>query len=135
MKTATIAAAFVALALSPASAQSPGDELTCTGRLFTHDINPPNRIIFGGRPLIHGGQIFDETGGYQCTIDRDGAPFPADRWPCRAGDRCRVVGTLAWEIHHLMAMIRNGKSVTFRWYAILHVRSVEKLDVQPRAND
>ena len=45
MKTATVAAAFVALALSPASAQSPGDQLTCIGRLFNNDVFPPNRIV------------------------------------------------------------------------------------------
>ena len=135
MKTATIAAAFLALALSPVSAQSPGDQLTCIGKLFDRDVHPPNRMVFGGRPVTHMGEIIDQQGGYECTFDRDGAPFPADQWPCRAGDTCRVVGTLAWEIRHLLAVIHTRERVTFRWYMILDVRSVEKVDARPRAND
>jgi hypothetical protein len=133
MKTATIAAAFIALALSPASAQSPGDQLTCIGKLFNNDVFPPNRIVVYGRPLIHIGEIFDQEGGYECTFDRDGAPFPADQWPCRGGDTCRVVGTLAWEIRSLRLLIRDGKQVKDPWYAILKVISVEKLGDPPPA--
>jgi len=135
VKTATIAAAFLALALSPASGQSPGDQLTCIGKLFNRDIYPPNRMVLGDRPLIHESQITDQEGGYWRTIDRDGSPFPADQWPCGAGDTCRVVGTLAWEIRHLLLIVRDGKPIKVRWHVILDVRSVEKVEARPRAND
>jgi hypothetical protein len=125
-----IVAALVLLTLGrlPAWAQVAGNEVVCTGVLRTITVNPPNRISWGGRDVVHEGNIRDEASGRQCLIDQDGLGAPQS-WSCNSGDRCSVVGILAARYRPLIVAIRNGKRVDWPgYYIVLHVISVEKLE-------
>jgi hypothetical protein len=129
MKTAFVMAAWLVFGLSPASAQVVGGRVTCAGKLFSFDVTPPNHLSFAGHAVTHVGQVFDEAGGYRCRIDRDGLRDRSQPWPCRSGERCRVVGVLAGRTaHNALLILRDGKPVEEPWYFILDVVSAERLE-------
>ena len=132
MRTAIIAiivSALLSFGPSPAFAQIAGDQVTCTGKVFNSDVKPPNRMSYGDRNVVHTAQVWDQAGRYRCLIDRDGAADPSRRWPCETGDKCRVVGTLAFRSSsHTVLILRHGKPVDEQTYVILEFVSAEKFN-------
>jgi hypothetical protein len=69
---------------SYANAQKAADRIACAGVLIDVWLTPK-----GSWPLA---VIYDDAGGYTCSINRDGAGHDPLK-PCGPGERCRIKGT------------------------------------------
>jgi hypothetical protein len=79
---------MIILSLSGFTASAQGNRVTCIGVLLNVYVKPHINAQRDWPLAI----IYDESGGYACTIDRSGSGHDPLR-PCNAGEKCRVVGT------------------------------------------
>src|ERR1700722_11250403 len=119
MKAAPVVGTLLVFGLTPAFAQSVGDQVSCTGLLSSVEVKPPSRIQFGSRVLGHMGMIWDESGEYRCIIDQDSIERHSQQWRCASGDRCRILGVLAYKQNWMDLIVRNGKRVNVPVFVIL----------------